>query len=139
VQGGKGDPTAIGTGTEDWVLPATSKHPEVAMEFFKFLTSLENSKQFVRSKQTFTTIIGSEKTELPENLQDAAVAFGRSKTIWSAQYQQWYPGLKKNTEDAMKKLLSGDYTPQQCVDAMEQAAQKIRDDKTIIKHTVNRG
>ena len=139
VPGGKGDPTAIGTGTEDWVLPAKSKHPQIAMEFFKFLTSLENSKQFVRAKQTFTTIIGSEKTELPENLQDAAVAFGRSKTIWSAQYQQWYPGLKKNTEDAMKKLLSGDYTPQQCVDAMEQAAQKIRDEKTIIKHTVNRG
>ncbi len=139
VPGGKGDPSALCTGTEDWVIPTKSKHPKVAAEFFKFLTSLENSKEWVLEKQTFTAIKGSEKVALPPDLEAAAKLYSQSKQIWTAQYGQWYPQLRKDAEDALRRLLNGDITPKQCVDLMEQAATKIRTDKNIIKHTVARG
>ncbi len=138
VPGGKGDPTALCTGTEDWVIPAKAKHPEIAAEFFRYLTSMDNCKQWVKAKQTFTCIRGSEKVPLPANLSHAAQLYGHSKLIWTAQYAQWYPGLKKDGEDAMRQLLNGTFTPEQCVNALEQAAAKVRADKSIIKHKVNR-
>lgn len=136
VPGGKGDPTALCTGTEDWIIPAKGKHHKIAAEFFKFLTSLENTKEWVQEKQTFTCIKGSEDVELPPYLEGAAEIYSQSRLIWTSQYAQWYPEMKKSGEDAMRRLLAGDITPQQCVDLIEQTASKIRADKTIIKHKV---
>lgn len=138
VPGGKGDPTALCTGTEDWIIPAKSRHPEIAAEFFKFLTSLENSKEWVQEKQTFTCIDGSEKVKLPEHLATAAALYGQSRLIWTSQASQWYPALKDGTEDAMRRLLNGDITPKECVELMEQTAAKVRADPKIIKHKVQR-
>ncbi len=138
VPGGKGDPTALNTGTEDWIITNGAKYPEIAAEFFKFLTSLENSKEWVKEKQTFTCIEGSEKVELPKHLATAAKLYSQSNLIYTSQASQWYPGLKDGLEDAMRRLLNGDVTPKQCVELMEQTAAKVRADAKVIKHKVER-
>lgn len=138
VPGGKGDPTALCTGTEDWIIPAKAKHPEMAAEFFRFLTSLENTREWVKEKNTFTCIRGSEEVELPPYLKGAAKLYSQSRQIWTAQYAQWYPEMKKEAEDALRRLLNGDITPEKCVDLMEQAAARIRANPDIIKHRVRR-
>jgi len=88
----------------------------------------------VKAKNTFTCIKGSENVDLPEYLKGAADIYSKSKLVWSAQYGQWYPEMKKETEDALRRLLNGDISPKQCVDLMEQAAAKLRNDTNIIKH-----
>lgn len=139
VPGGKGDPATLGSGTEDWVLPERSRHPEMAVEFFKYLMSLDSQKEWVREKKTLSPIKGSEKTDIPPELATAARYFNQAKTVWAAQYQQWYPGLKTSTEDAMRKLLSNELKPQEFVEQLEAGAEKIRKDASIIKHKVDRG
>lgn len=138
VPGGKGDPSALCTGTEDWIIPAKAKHPKIAAEFFKYITSLENSKEWVKRKQTFTTIKGSEKVDLPPDLVVAAKLYSDSDQVWSAQYAQWYPSLKKDCEDAMRRLLAGEISPERMCELMEKGAERVRKDSKIIKHKVKR-
>ncbi|MCC6483293.1 MAG: extracellular solute-binding protein [Armatimonadetes bacterium] len=138
IPGGKGDPTTLGSGTEDWVLPTRSAHPDMAVEYFKFLMSLESQREWVRDKKTLSPIKGAENTDIPPELATAARYFNRAKSVWSTQYQQWYPGLKDSTDDAMRRLLGGELSAQQFVDQLERGAEKIRSDRSIIKHKVSR-
>lgn len=41
VEGGKGDPTVVIAGNNEIAISSTTKHPEMAIEFLKFLTSRE--------------------------------------------------------------------------------------------------
>ena len=138
VPGGKGDPTAICTGTEDFIIPSKAQHPEIAAEFFRYLTSQENTREWVKRKQTFTCIKGSEEVELPKYLVKPAELYTGSRQVWTAQFAQWYPSLKREAEDALRQLLAGSITPEQCVELIEQAATKVRNDPKIIKHKVAR-
>lgn len=132
---GKGDPTSTSMSIEYWIIPKKSKHPDIAADFFKFMTSLKMAKQFVEQKNTLMCIQGSDQVKLKPDLVDAAKLAGQAKTVWDADYRDWYRALGKSTEDAMANLLNNVSTPQQCVDAMEKAATETRNDKNIPKHT----
>jgi N-acetylglucosamine transport system substrate-binding protein len=135
---GVGDPTNICIAIEPWILPSKAKHKKEAVEFFKYMTSLEKAKEFVVSKGTLTAIKGSEEVKLPVELAGAAEAAKKAKTIWSVEYGQWYPKFSKETENAMSALLAGDVTPEEFCDRCEKAAEVARNDKELPKHKVNR-
>lgn len=136
VDGAVGDPTSVGIGIEPWAVPSKAKHKDEALGYYKYLTSIDKAKQFVEEKGTLTAIKGSDQVTLPDYLSDAAKAFGSSKTLWSVEYQHWYPKLEKETEDAMAALLSGQATPAEFCDRCEAAAEKQRQDKDTPKHTL---
>ncbi len=134
LRDGKGDPSITSTGTERWIVPSEAKHPDIAVDFFKFMTSIDMAKQFVVKKNTLMCIVGADDVELGRDLVTPARLIRNAKTTWDSDYADWYPSLGDATETAMGGLLNGEMTPKQCVDYMEKAAEKVRRDKNIPKH-----
>ena len=138
IDNGIGDPTNVCIGIEPWYVPTKAKHPEEAIGYFKYLTSLPKAKQFVEEKGTLMATKGSDQAKIPDYLQGAADAYRKSKTVWSSEYPQWYPAFSKEVEGAMTKLLAGEATPEQFVERLEAAAEKTRQDKTLKRHMITR-
>jgi N-acetylglucosamine transport system substrate-binding protein len=138
LDAGVGDPTNICIAVEPWIIPSKAKNKKRAIEFFKYMTSLEKAKQFVVEKGSLTAIKGSDQVKLPVELAGAAEAAAKAKTVWSVEYGQWYPDFSKETEGAMSALISGDITPQEFCDRCEAAAEEARNNPDLVKHKVNR-
>lgn len=136
---GKGDPTAVIIGIEPWMVPTKGKNPELAVDFYKYVTSLTKAKQFVEQKGALTAVKGSDQANLPEDLKAPAAAFKASKTAYSIEFRQWYPTLETEVENAMTALLNGEATPEQFCERCEAGAEKVRKDASIPKHKIQRG
>ncbi|HLO97809.1 MAG TPA: extracellular solute-binding protein [Fimbriimonas sp.] len=137
VDGGKGDPTALMVDIEPWMIPAKAKNPELAVDFFKFMTSLENAQGFVREKASLMTVKGANDVELPEGLKAPAEAYKNSKHIWAIRYRQWYKAFETELENAITALITQkDLTAEAFAERLEKAAQAVRDDPSIVKHKV---
>ncbi|HWD41277.1 MAG TPA: extracellular solute-binding protein [Fimbriimonas sp.] len=136
VKGGKGDPSALEIGIEPWMIPSKAKNPNGGVALFKYMTSLSKAKQFVAEKGTLMAIKGSDQTQLPETLVEAAKAYRASKTLWSNQARYWYPEMQKDLEGDITGVLNGEMTPQDFCDKAEAAAEKTRNDSSISKHKV---
>jgi N-acetylglucosamine transport system substrate-binding protein len=130
--------TGIGIGIEPWVVPAKSKNPSLAIDLYKYMTSLPKARQFVQEKGTLMAIKGANEGELPELLKPPAEAFLASKAVWSAEFRLWYPALATEESNAMSSLINGTITPQQYCDRVEAAAEKVRKDSRTPKHVYSR-
>jgi len=135
VDGGKGDPSAIMIGIEPWIIPTAGSNHELAIDFYKFMTSLDKAKQFVTECGTLTAIKGSDQAKMPETLVEPARLFRQSKTVYSIQFDTWYSTLGTESKHAMEALLNGSNTPEQFVDRLEAEAEKVRQSKKPI-HTM---
>ncbi len=136
LKDGKGDPTITSTGVETWIIPKQAKHPDEAADFYKFMTSLAMAQKFVQQKNTLMTIKGSDEVDLPPDLVEPARCMREAKDIWYMDCTDWYKPLSTAIESAMAALLNGEVDPQECVNRMEAAAERIRKDKSIPKHKV---
>jgi N-acetylglucosamine transport system substrate-binding protein len=134
LRDGKGDPGALSVGPETWIIPKEAKHPDVAADFYKFMTSLDMARKFVTRKNTLMSVVGANEVKLNKDLVDAARYMGNAKTIWDMDYQTWYPSLGKASESAMAALLNGEVSPEECLQRIEKAADEVRSDKSIPKH-----
>ncbi|MCG9896131.1 MAG: extracellular solute-binding protein, partial [Fimbriimonadaceae bacterium] len=128
--------TAIQVGIEPWVIPAKAKDPAAGAAIFRWMTSPENAAKFTEEKGTLMAVKVADTVKYPPHLERAATVFNASKTKWSADFRQWYPELGKEAENAMAALLNGTVTPEQFAERVEKAAQAVRDNPNIIKHTV---
>lgn len=133
---GKGDPSSIMIKIEPWLVPAKSKNQEHAIGFFKYMTSLNKAKQFVTEKGTLMAVKGSDDVALPEYLKGAADKFSESKTVWAAQWKDWYPTFYREVENNVTKLLNGDLTPEQFGAECEAAAERTRNNPDVPKRKV---
>ncbi len=134
VKGGKGDPSAVLIGIEPWMVPKDAKHPDAAIDFFKYMTSLTKAKQFVREKGTLTAIKGSDSESLPETLAEPARCVRESKTVWSVEYRNWYKDFDKEIQNALTAMLNNEITPEQFCERAEKKAEEVRNDPNIKKH-----
>ena len=134
VAGGKGDPTATLIEIEPWMIPSAAKNPDGAIDLFKYMTSTDKAKQFVREKGTMMAIVGSDDTQLPPSLEEPVKAFKSSKSAASYLARQWYPAMETEIENALTSMLNGEATPEQFADRAEAAAEKTRKDSSIAKH-----
>lgn len=139
-EGGAGDPTTVMADSDmatNWIVPMDGKHPEIAFDFLKFMTSLENAKMIATSKSAILTIKGSGGEEITdETLLGTVKALTEAKktVMVDSVIGAVYPTLKKIQADAIAALLGGEITPEQCVEKIEKEAERIRGDKTIPKH-----
>lgn len=136
ITGGKGDPTLTSAGVETWIIPSEGKHPDVAADLFKFMTSLDMAKQFVIKKNTLMSIKGSDEQKLPPDLAGAAQCVAKASQLWDADYANWYQTMRTDVESAMAALLNKEVTPEQCIKRMELSAQRTAKDTAIPKHKV---
>jgi len=132
------DPTAVGIGIEPFSVPAKAKNPQKAIEFLKFLTSVEKAQQFVKEKGTLMTIQGANDVELPAHLSGPAKALGDAQVVWMPQYKDWYKSFHEEVQNALTSLFNGELTPKQFADRCEAGAEKVRNDKDVIKHEFKR-
>lgn len=130
---GKGDPTALVIGIEPWMVPVAAKNKDAAIGFFKYMTSLENAKRFVKEKGTLMAINGANDVELPEILKEPARAYAAAQTKYAMRYREWYPAFHKELENATTALLNGQLTPEGFCERVEAAAEKTRNDPKIKK------
>ena len=135
---GSGDPTAIAIAIEPWIVPSKGKHREIAIDFYKYLTSLPKAKQFVEEKGTLMAIKGSDQVKIPPYLEDAAAAFRAAHTVYSSEYVQWYPPLAVASRNATAALMNGEITPEQFVQRLEDAAAAARKDPNLPRRQVIR-
>jgi len=135
VEGGKGDPTAVQVGCAFWCIPADAKHPKLGADFLKFLTSLENAKRFVREKAALYPVIGSDES-LSEELATAVELVKKAAFTWDIKVGRWYPEWRTEYSNAITGLLTEELTPEQFVKAVEEAAARVRENPTIVKHRV---
>jgi len=135
ADGGKGDPSAIMIGIEPWIIPTAGPNHDLAIDFYKYMTSPDKAKQFVTECGTLTAIKGSDQAKMPETLVEPARLFRESKTVYSIQFDTWYSTLGTESKNAMAALLNGSNTPEQFVDRLEAAAEKVRQSKKPI-HTM---
>ncbi|NUQ69529.1 MAG: extracellular solute-binding protein [Chthonomonadales bacterium] len=135
---GKGDPTAVAIGIEPWVIPTDGKNRALAVDFYKYLTTPEKARQFVEQKGTLMSVKGSDQATMPPYLEAPAAVFRAAKVTYSSEYAQWYPALGKASQDAMSALMTGESTPEQFVQRLEDAAEQARRDPNLVKHRVVR-
>lgn len=135
---GKGDPTVVAIGIEPWVIPAEGKNRRLAVDFYKYLTSLKKAKQFVEEKGTLMAVKGSDAAKMPSYLEAPAAAFRAARVTYSTEYPQWYPALGKASQDAMAAFMTGELTPEQFVQRLEDAAEQTRRDPNLVRHKVVR-
>jgi N-acetylglucosamine transport system substrate-binding protein len=134
---GKGEPTAVVIKTEPWMIPTKAKHPQEAIELFKYMTSLPKAKQFVEQKGTLMAIKGSDETKLMPELVNAAKAIRESKDTYAILYREWYPALNQEMENALTALLNGTETPESFCDRIEKKAEELRNDSSVVKRKVD--
>lgn len=137
VAGGKGDPSALLIKIEPWMIPSKGKHPQEAIELFKYMTSLSKAKEFVEKKGTLMAIKGSDQVKLMTELIAPAKAFKESKQVYADEFVSWYPSLKKEVENALTSMLNGQLTPLAFCERVEKKAEEIRADSTIPKHKLD--
>lgn len=136
ADGGKGDPSSVQIGIEPWMVPAKAKNKKQAIDFYKYMTSVSNAKRFVTEKASLMSIQGSDDVTPPPSLAEPIKAYKASKFLWSVQYRAWYPKFNTEIENKLTAMLTGELTPEQFCDAIEAAAEKVRQDATIKKHKV---
>jgi len=64
VEGGKGDPTVVMAGNNEIAISATTKHPEMAVEFLKFLTSRKIVHYFAVEAGWLYATIGANSPDI---------------------------------------------------------------------------
>jgi len=55
---------------------------------------------------------------------------------WDIKVGRWYPEWRTEYSNAITGLLTEELTPEQFVKAVEEAAARVRENPTIVKHRV---
>ncbi|MFQ6097935.1 MAG: extracellular solute-binding protein, partial [Armatimonadota bacterium] len=135
IERGKGDGMGVQVSAAYWIVPGEGKHPEVGVEFLRFMTSQENARDFARKKWTIMAIKGCGQDLTPE-LARAVQILESASSRHTDRLADWYPVWNEKFTDAMTALLNGGAAPEDFAKRLERAAEEIRNDPWVQKHHV---
>ncbi len=127
IEEGKGDPSVISGLAEGFMISKETENPVIAMEFLKFLTSLEMSKEWVQMSDLMSTTKGavnkdnatSLKLEVIKEVSKAKeTCFYLDNVINKKVYQAYLEGIKQ--------ILNEVKTPEQVIFNIRETAEKIK-------------
>lgn len=135
---GIGDKTLVAAGPDGkgWCVPTQGKHHEIAVDFFRFLSSPENARRFVEQKGTLMSIKDLGDVKAPPHLKAPLKACAEASATWAMDMSDWYPEFNTGENNAMRDLYNEVLTPTQFCDRLEELAKAVRDDPTIRKFKV---
>jgi N-acetylglucosamine transport system substrate-binding protein len=136
VEGGRGDPHAVyGGGAENFFVFSDAKHPGEALDFLKYMLSLESAHAYIRQLDTLSPVRDSVKgVPVSPALQSAVDVLNVSTRIYSDRLSGLYLTFGKSAlPDGLADLLSGKCTPEQFGQRMEAAIDAVRRDPDIYK------
>jgi N-acetylglucosamine transport system substrate-binding protein len=135
---GKGDASLVAAGPDSkgWCIPAKAKHPDVAADFFRYMTAPSVVKRFVEEKGTLVAFRDLGEINAPEHLLKPLECVTRASRTWQADAHLWYPSFATEVINATRDLYNEMITPEEFVDLLEKAATRIREDPHIEKFRV---
>lgn len=136
VMGGKGDPNAAyGGGAENFFVFSEAKHPKEALDFLKYMMSIEPAQTYVQKLDTLSPVRDCVQgiTISPE-LQSAVDVVNRSSRFYSDMLSSLYLEFQNAVlRDALADLLSGSITPEEFASRLEAGMEKARRNPEIYK------
>lgn len=136
IKGGKGDQTAIhvqSNTSASWFVPAKAKNPDLAIDFLKYATSLKNAMQSTKLGASAVAVNGAFKAVTAASVLSSWNAVAKAKTTFNSRvWETRYPPFDKDYNIAIYDLVTMKKTPQQFAAYMEEAAEKIRQDKNTV-------
>jgi ABC-type glycerol-3-phosphate transport system substrate-binding protein len=136
VEGGRGDPRAVyGGGAENFFAMADGKHPKEALDFLKYMMSIEPARVFAQKLDSVPPVIGCTKgVPISPALQSALDVLDRRSRLFVDRLGELYPGFNHGPlNDNIAGLVAGSITAEQCGANLEAAMDAIRRDPDIYK------
>ncbi|MGM0445123.1 MAG: ABC transporter substrate-binding protein [Bacillota bacterium] len=128
IEEGKGDPSVIAGLPEGFMISKETENPVIAMEFLKFITSLEMSKEWVHMSNSISTTKGAVNKDNATPLEMEVIqevrkanefCFYLDNVMNIKVYQAYLEGIKQ--------ILNEEKRPEQVIYDIRKAAKKIRD------------
>ncbi len=135
VEGGKGDPNAVyGGGQENCYVFRESKHPKEALEFLKYMESLQSARTYCQKLDTLAPVQHCiDGVAVSPALQSAVVVMNRSTRIYSDHLTGLFLQFKTVTQDNLSDLIAGKITPEEFAKHLDAAIARVRKDPEIYK------
>lgn len=116
-------------------ITSACKHPKVAMDFLKFMTSLGQIHEILEAHGI--PVIKGVSGQIPSDAARSAVRIADEapKTYdWRNTVQAWYPKLDMEIRDGIARVIRGEMSPEDFALAVEKKAAETRADDNIPKH-----
>ncbi len=126
VEGGKGDPDAVSFGSGYYFVMKHSPHPEIGVDFLRFMTSRKMAGAFSKQRDIPTAIKGASEGNLSDDLQELVQMLKAAKTSFGQAPGEGFPEMEQYWSDYRAKLLENDITPEECARQLEAAARAVR-------------
>ncbi len=136
IEGGHGDPNAIyGGGGENCFVFKNSKHPKEALDFLKYMVSLQSARTYCQRLDTLAPVKNAVKgVSISPALQSAVDVMDRSSRIYSDKLQNLYLEFGKTIMPVtLSALMTGKITPEQFAHKLEDSVQAVREDSDVYK------
>jgi N-acetylglucosamine transport system substrate-binding protein len=124
-------------GGEPFIVPAKGKNVQGGKEWLRLLFSKEGGRFFAESTKSLSTVTGSgEGLDLGTafaSAQEAIAAAGENTYV--TRYQDWYTEFGDEVKNQMAELLQMRILIEEFQDAVQEAADFLKDDPSIPKYT----
>ncbi len=124
-------------GGEPFIVPAQGKNVPGGKEWLRLLFSKEGGRVFAESTKSLSTVIDSGEgldlgTAFASTQADIAAA---GENTYITRYQDWYTEFADEVKLQLATLLQKQSSIEEFQDAVQQAADTVKDDDSIPKYT----
>ncbi|MGQ9730778.1 MAG: extracellular solute-binding protein [Candidatus Zipacnadales bacterium] len=140
VPGGKGDPTAVYTSTNYYFVFRNAPHPREGVDFLRFMTSRQQAGKFCKMRDIIAAVKGCAEGNVSADLLELLAIANKAHTSYGAAPGEGFPDFEQYWSDARFGILTGNLSPEQAAQNLEQGAKAIRNraanpDQVTITHT----
>ncbi|QRG70583.1 extracellular solute-binding protein [Brevibacillus choshinensis] len=128
IEGGKGNPNYLTGAPEGFMVSSTTKHPDEAVKFLKYLTSKAQAEKFVKDVGKYSAVQGAvnENTATPLGIEAVKrVTSAEGLALWLDT------DLDIKIVDAYlagtQQMFNGEKTPEDVMQDVRKAAQLVRE------------
>ena len=135
----KADPNAIFTGSGYYFAMKNSAHPEIGVDFLRFMTSREMAGAFAEMRDITVAVKGVMEGRGTEDMHDLLEIARRATTTYGTAPGEGFPEMNQHLNDVRFKLINGEITPADGARALEAAAATVRNralnpDRVTVRH-----
>ena len=139
VEGGAGDPDAIYTGAGYYFVFKNSAHPELGVDFLRFMTSRTMAGTFAEMRDILVAVDGAMAGRTSEDLQDLVALAQQATTAYGTAPGEGFPAMDQFLNDVRFKIVNGQLTPAEGAKELESAAEAVRNrsqhpDQITVRH-----
>lgn len=129
VEGGKGNQSGLQGAPEGWMLSNKAKHPEAALEFYKFLLSKEVGEKYTKVTGELSAIKGAAN----ENTANAEMMAAVDTIMGASEIVPWFDNaFEASIADEFMRggqsLAIGDMTSEEVMESVRAAAEQVKAD-----------